>query len=299
MTHSDNEIQLSVLSAYSSVFDGLQDILGLSKAQIKKQHLAKKWLSKELPAKSLLSIPVDLINRGVINADYDGPPIDIIYEDKNFLVLNKPPSVHCHPLAYNETHNCLSFLRSIDRFDILKINKNSYDRGLLYRLDKVTSGVLFYVKEQELFSKLRRDFSTMVKEKIYLAVVIGNCKDRGEFTIHMRPSLSKGHRMKATHNNDEKGSFGKLSLHPLQYDADKDLTLVQIALHTGLRHQIRLQLSELGHPILGDELYGGTAADRVFLHCYRYVVDMDGSMVEATANEANLFETIFNLDSCL
>ena len=93
---------------------------------------------------------------------YEGPKIDVLYEDSNCIILNKSPSTHSHPLKYNEKDNCLSFLRENNYFEALKVNEYNMDRGLLYRLDYGTSGVLVLVKDELDYLHLRDNFNNLV-----------------------------------------------------------------------------------------------------------------------------------------
>ena len=81
----------------------------------------------------------------MIYPDYEGPDIEVLFENDDVIILNKPPNIHSHPLKYSEQDNCLSFLRQQLKNNKMDVNKKSYDKGLLYRLDYVTSGVLFFI----------------------------------------------------------------------------------------------------------------------------------------------------------
>jgi 23S rRNA pseudouridine1911/1915/1917 synthase len=191
-------------------------------------------------------------------------------ETEEFIVMNKPPGVHCHPLSYCERDNCLSFLR--EQGEKLEANRFQYDRGLLNRIDKETSGVLIYCKDHELYLRARDSFSEIVKEKIYLARVQGNCESRGL----IRNGLStKAPVVKVS----KRGQRAELEILEGTYDSQTDSTILKIRLLTGLRHQIRVQLSYLGHPLMGDETYGGPKASRLFLHAYSYRLMIDAREV--------------------
>ncbi len=290
-------IDLSIIKAYPTVKEALQDIFQLSNSKIKRSAISKNFLKKNVLKGDQLSIPIDLVNDGKINSSYIGPSVDIIFEDENYLVMNKPAGIHGHPLSYGDQKNLLSYLRSIGRGDLLEVNQQLHERGLLYRLDSVTSGVLFYLKKEELYHQLRDNFSEVMKEKIYLAIVHGKCVADGEHTTWIRATGSKGSKMVSCQQSE--GEQAQSIIKTVDYNEKEDLTLVKISLLTGLRHQIRLQLSDLGYPIMGDSLYGGQVADRVFLHCYRYTIDDSGEFRTVVSKNLDLFETFFDLDRCL
>ncbi len=242
-----------------------------------------------------MNIPLDILNYGKINPTYDGPEIKILFEDEFIIALDKPNGIHCHPLRYQESNNCLSFLRSKGKANILEINNDHYDRGLAYRLDKSTSGVLLYIKNEELCQNVREKFDSITKEKIYIAVVAGDTAkfDMQNIQHKISPSEKKG---SVQREDKENGKIAKLQLIHLEYNKKKDLSLIVIKLKTGLRHQIRIQLKLLGHSILGDEIYGGRDAKRVFLHAYRYQLILNKKEYLVTSGNFYLFEGFFNFD---
>lgn len=291
-------ISISFLYEYDQLLDALVVGLGIKKSAIKKSPLSRKTLSIKVMSKSCFEIPVDIINRNMINGDYEGEEIKILHHDENFIVLNKPPFVHCHPLKYSESNNCLSFLRSKGFQKYLEINDDDYDRGLLNRLDFETSGVLIYVLNQELYEKLRKDFNKLVKVKTYLAIVHGNYKLKDTQIHFLRPSLEKGKKMKEA-PSEIKGSLRcNLQAQNILYLQEKDVSLVQIQLFTGVRHQIRAQLSLLGHPIVGDILYGGQKDSRIYLHAYEYQMEIVNRSYSFKSMNAYLFNNFFDPNCC-
>ncbi len=238
----------------------------------------------------------------MICPSYDGLEMEVLYEDSKCIILNKSPGIHSHPLKYNERDNCLSFLRKRGYFEALKVNIDNMDRGLLYRLDYGTSGVLVLVKDELDYSHLRDNFNNLVKEKCYLSIVEGRFKSDGEYTSFFRPSLKHGKKMVVSDHLEKKflkeTKKGKVLIKSIHYNTEKNFSLLMIKLKTGLRHQIRAQLSHLGYPILGDELYGGSSSLRIFLHAFYYEIPLGGGMIiKGKARNAYLFEKFFDLDS--
>lgn len=283
-------IEVCHINGSSSLFEELSIWLGLSRNLLKK-NLTKNQLNRKIFPKEILILPIDLINHNRINPIYQGDEVKIIFENEILLALNKPPQIHMHPLRYDEKNNLLSFLRQ-NRSELLRVNKEHYDRGMLFRLDFETSGVCFYAKTDEAYEKVRNDFSKLVKEKNYYAIVSGKLLGVGELENHLIPYGEKGHKMRVI--DEEANAF--LSYEGLSYNEKEDISLIKIKLITGMRHQIRIQLSHLGHPILGDELYGGIKAMRLFLHASSYQIEIDSKLIQAKAPVDNLFRNFFDFN---
>jgi 23S rRNA pseudouridine1911/1915/1917 synthase len=262
-----------LLEPITSVEDFLKLQFKSSGNKIKK-YFTKAFLNRSFKERSILSLPLNFINDGEINPTYKGSPLEEIYEDAMFYVFSKNPNQFVHPLTYDECDNCLSYLRQI-KPELLKINSQNYDRGLLYRLDYETSGVMIYVKNEELYKKLRESFSTSAKEKKYLCWVEGELKLSGSFKHFFDSREEKGKRVVVREEGG--GLEGELYLKALEYSKDQNMTLVEVKLATGLRHQIRAQLSHLGYPIIGDTFYGGRKAERLYLHALSYTIIIEGN----------------------
>lgn len=262
-----NNTAFSVLDSYQTLEEALKSIFGFSKNLLKK-NLTKNQLQKPMKKGDRIDLPLNLINHGQINPMYDGPKVHIRYEDDLILVLAKPEKIHSHPLTYDESDNLLSYIRQNLGDGYLHVNKENYDRGLLYRLDFETSGLMIYVKNPSLHDELRNNFHRLIKEKVYLAKVSGKFDQEGLWEHQIKPSEERGHKMKL----DSRGDSAVMEAHLKSYDDKTDTSIVEIRLVTGLRHQIRIQLASLGFPIIGDDLYGGEPANRLFLHAYRYEI---------------------------
>lgn len=264
-----NSIDFSLLESINSVEEFLKSTFHCSSNKLKK-YFDKAFLNRSFKAHTSLSLPLNFVNDGEINPDYVGPLIEFIYEDENFLVMNKPANLFVHPLVYDEKNNCLSFLRK-NRSELLLVNQKNYDRGLLYRLDFETSGVLVYVKKDEVYQELRENFRTIAKKKTYLCLVEGECKLNGPYTHYFSSKDIKGKKVVVS-DLASKGDPGNLSLLAKHYDPATNTTLMEVELKTGLRHQIRAQLAHLNYPLRGDVFYGGKEAKRLYLHAYNYIL---------------------------
>lgn len=264
---TEKNISYHSLHDFNSVEELLLETFKCSKSKLKK-YFDKKFLNKKVHAHMHLELPIDFINDGMINPIYQGPDIEVIDQKGPFMALNKPGNIHVHPLTYNEHDNCLSYLRE-KNITSLKVNMNHYDRGLLYRLDYETSGVLVYVEDESAYQFLRANFDNLFKEKIYFARVHGELKHIGSVENFLIASEARGSKIKVSPVGDDKNK-ANLIIDSVEYRPNDDTTLVKVKLLTGMRHQIRVQLSHLGYPIVGDVLYGGKPAPRLYLHAYQY-----------------------------
>lgn len=286
--------KLCILREESSVEDYLLG-LSISKSQIKKANLSKKFLEKELKKHQEIELPLNLVNQGLIFPNYVGPNVDVIFEDKKILCLNKPPNIHCYPHHYDEQNNILSFLRQ--NLYLKKTNfcfERSYEGGLLYRLDFETSGVLFFSKDKEQYLIIRKNFKNVAKLKEYICIVQGKFEKPGSYKHYLSAFGPKKSKIRVKENG-ELGE-GVIDINILDRDEEKNLTLLKIRLLSGIRHQIRAQLSFLGYPILGDTLYGGDPSERLFLHAFKYFMLIEEKNYEIVSKNAPLFNRFFNLD---
>lgn len=287
-------IEYCVLEEFPSRAEGIRFLLGCSQAQLKKADLPKKWLTSANIKGEVWRLPVDLVNHGKIAPSYTGPSTPILKESKNFLAVHKPGQLHSHPLKYSDTNTIVNALYNLGRDELFEINTSHYDRSLLYRLDFETSGVVIFAKSDLAYQEIRENFNSLTKEKIYLAVVKGNFNRQGEHTHQFVGSGAGGEKQKLARAGEGQTATFEVSL--LEYSSQNDVSLVKIKLKTGIRHQIRVQLSTLGFPILGDELYGGEKGERLFLHAYQYTIEGMDEVFSVTDQLAELFDRFFDLN---
>ena len=286
-----NEVQICFIESFPSLMEGIFVLTGTSKNQIKK-NLPKKILAKKILVRDEVSIPINITNYGKVNPVYLGPVIKTLFEDEHFLVISKPAKVHCHPLSYDETDNIISYLATIAP-ELLSVNKESYDRGLFYRLDYDTSGLLYFAKKTEYQKELRENFSSIVHKKYYLAVVSGKTKDADKLSHHLKSFGENQAKVQV----DETGQLCECSYERLDYNEDKDLSLIRVSLKQGFRHQIRVQMQAAGYPILGDTLYGASEHSRMMLHCYQYIFTYNSKKFDLKDETLDLRSLFVNFNS--
>jgi 23S rRNA pseudouridine1911/1915/1917 synthase len=285
-------IELQWLEDHPSLADALKLTLG-SSGQLIKKHLSPKDQHRPLKARDTSSLPLDLVNHLRINPCFQGPAVKLIAETADYLAIHKPPGLHSHPLRYSDQDSVLNYLAEIGRWQPLRINQANYDRGLLHRLDYETSGLLLLAKNEAFHQRMRSDFNVGMKSKQYLAVVKGDFVQEGEWKHFLTPQGKKGAKQSVSCEKQGLAVSGELTVKKLQHREGHSLVLIN--LKTGLRHQIRAQLAFLGHPILGDQLYGGGAQSRLFLHSWRYQWEDQ----TVTDGEAEQFSDFFDLQKVL
>ena len=202
-------------------------------------------------------------------------PLNILFEDDALLVLNKPAGLVVHPGAGHEEHTLVNALLHHCAGELSGIGGVARP-GIVHRLDKETSGCLVVAKNDETHIALSSQFASRQVGKIYHAIVCGEMpRDKGEIRAAISRHSSHRKRMAVT---DDSGREARTSYRVLE--RLRCSTLVEVELHTGRTHQIRVHFQHLGFPLAGDETYGqrqnrrfeelvGFAAPRVMLHSFQ------------------------------
>ena len=184
-------------------------------------------------------------------------PLTILYEDIHLLVLEKPAGLVVHPGAGNEEHTLVHGLLHHCR-DLSGIGGHLRP-GIVHRLDKFTSGLLVVAKDDKTHQRLAEQFQTRMVGKTYLALVRGRVSDRNgrlDSAIGRHPVNRK--KMSIRSGNARPAITEWHVIEEL-----RGASLLSLNIHTGRTHQIRVHVSSLGHPILGDSLYGGPTEFRI------------------------------------
>ena len=178
--------------------------------------------------------------------------LDIVYEDEQLLVVNKPAGMVVHPGHGNYSGTLINAL--VYHFENLP-NNSSNRPGLVHRIDKDTSGLLVVAKTEEAMLHLTQQFFNKTTEREYIALVWGNiAEDEGTVRGHIGRHL-KGRLQMAVF---EDGSHGKEAVtHYKVLERFGYVTLVSCRLETGRTHQIRVHMKHIGHTLFNDERYGG------------------------------------------
>lgn len=297
MHNSKKTIKLCFIEDIPSIKEGILYCTEHTKSSLKKFNLNKNFLNKKILAKDEIELPIEVINHKRIHPTYTGKTVTILHENEFFIALSKPEKVHCHPLDYSDSNNLLSYLYSTGKYNKeLQVNKQDYDRGLLNRLDYETSGIIFYIKHESLLAELRENMESLVKEKVYLAVVDGLCEYSGLLTQFLYSSGKKNHYMQISDQPVDNSEKVSCEVEVLSQNKQKNLSLLKVSLHQGKRHQIRKQLEGIRHTILGDPLYGLEGAKRMYLHAYEYSIVIDGKDYTVKDENIKSFLEFFDFD---
>ncbi|GFO56610.1 pseudouridine synthase [Geomonas sp. Red276] len=178
-------------------------------------------------------------------------PIEILYEDPDVVVINKGAGMVVHPGAGNQDGTLVNALLA-HCTDLSGIG-GELRPGIVHRIDKDTSGTLVVAKSDRAHLSLAEQFKEHTIKRVYLALVYGSLKeDKGRIQslIGRHPIERKKMSGKARHGKEAITHWRVVARYP-------EMTLVRLRLETGRTHQIRVHLSEAGHPLVADELYGG------------------------------------------
>lgn len=195
-------------------------------------------------------------------------PLNVLYEDDDLIVLNKPPGIVVHPAAGNWSHTLVNALlhHSPNLSGIGGVQRP----GIVHRLDKETSGCIVIAKNDVAHQNLSAQFAQRKVSKIYLALVAGKLKTTTG-TIENHIGRHPIHRKKMAVVASNRGRIAKTDYRVVQ--ELNGISLVECTLHTGRTHQIRVHMKHLGHPLLGDKTYGSAKTTslqpRMMLHAWK------------------------------
>jgi len=199
---------------------------------------------------------VEIAYEAVVGPEVPTIELPVIYEDKSCVVIDKPAGVLTHSKgAFNPEATVATWLKS-------RLTGMTGERaGIVHRLDRATSGVMICAKTPEALAWLQKQFSQRKVKKIYRAVVSGVMSEEQaiiDMPIERNPRKPQTFRV---------GANGKPAVTGYEVlKTNGTWSLLGLRPETGRTHQLRVHLRQLGHPILGDTLYGGAKAERLFLH---------------------------------
>jgi 23S rRNA pseudouridine1911/1915/1917 synthase len=193
-------------------------------------------------------------------------PLDVLFEDDDLIVINKPAGLTVHPGAGQHEHTLVNAL--LGHCTTLSGIGGKERPGIVHRLDKETSGCLVVAKNDFAHRELSKQFAARTVEKIYLALVAGKLrKAAGIIDEKIGRHPVRRQRMQVT---SLRGRTATTEYRAIR--SSDEATLVECRLHSGRTHQIRVHLHHLGHPVLGDKIYAPRFAKnfpRQMLHAWR------------------------------
>ena len=209
------------------------------------------------------SVTLDLPERKVHDVLPEPIPLSVIYEDPHIIVLNKPPGLVVHPAPGNYTGTLVNaLLYHYGSLPSLGAGAEEDEReraGIVHRLDKDTSGVMVVARTHEALRSLSAQFKNRVVKKRYLALVAGVIK-KGSGTIEVGLGRHVKERKKiSVHTHKAREAVTGF----IVKERFKNATLVEVEIKTGRTHQIRVHMAHIGHPVLGDRVYGGAKAAKL------------------------------------
>ena len=176
-------------------------------------------------------------------------PVEILYEDDDIIVVNKPKGMVVHPANGNPDGTLVNAIMSICKDSLSGIG-GEIRPGIVHRLDKNTSGAIIIAKNDKAHINLSEQLKNHEIKKTYIALVRGVVKENNA-TINMPIGRSKKDRKKMDVDKNGKEAITHFKV----LKRYKDCTLLEINIETGRTHQIRVHLSHIGYPIIGDEVY--------------------------------------------
>jgi 23S rRNA pseudouridine1911/1915/1917 synthase len=216
--------------------------------------------------------------RAPLKAEAEYIPLDVLYEDDDLTIINKPSGMTVHAGAGNSRGTLVNAL--LGRGQSLSQSADLLRPGIVHRLDKDTSGAILIAKNDFAHAKLSEAFRTRAIQKTYLALV------QGKFTTkqgRVELAIARDPKRRMRMSVRDAGKFSNARAARTDWTVLEEFgpaSLLEVQLHTGRTHQIRVHLSALKHPVVGDTLYGAAsqlivgkiklpALDRQFLHAAR------------------------------
>jgi 23S rRNA pseudouridine1911/1915/1917 synthase len=197
--------------------------------------------------------------------------ISILYEDPSVLLVNKPAGVATHGFSGRDTDTLANFLLA-KRPNLVNVGKSRWEPGLVHRLDRETSGLVLIAKTESAFEQLRAQFRRRQIQKIYRALVWGVAPCQGVIDFPLAHARDK-RRMRVVRQLRQKSTQRAWTAvtRYRRLGQSQNLSWLELEMTTGVTHQIRVHLAAVGHPIVGDSLYGAHATEtfglrRHFLH---------------------------------
>ena len=217
-----------------------------------------KTIKSNYRIKSLDSIEVTFLRPPAPELAPEDIPIDITYEDEDLMVVNKASDMVVHPAFGNWTGTLANAILHHIGKEAGDLDCSDMRPGIVHRLDKNTSGLIIIAKNSTALHRLARQFANRQVEKKYQAIVWG-VPEPATGLIKTNIGRSVRNRKVMTSYPFE-GKDGKTAI--TEYRVQQSLcyfSLVEVTLHTGRTHQIRVHMQHLGHPILGDDTYSGSS----------------------------------------
>lgn len=253
----------------------------------------KEKPSYEVKIGDVIKIEEDIPTESNITAQ--NIPIDIIYEDDDILVINKPKGMVVHPGNGNPDGTLANAVMGICGNTLSGIG-GKIRPGIIHRLDKDTSGVIVVAKNDKAHVDISNQIKNRETSKKYIALVRGTIKE-DEATINMPIGRSTKDRKKMAVRKDGKEAVTHFNV----LKRYKEYTLIELKIDTGRTHQIRVHMSEIGHPVVGDYVYSngknpfGVVGQMLHSKKIEFIHPVTKKKVEFEATLPEYFQEILNM----
>jgi len=234
--------------------------------------------SYKIETGDIVSYPEKLTSPPIIEKETP-PELNIVFEDDGLIVIEKPAGLLVHQTGPEDPSATVADALVEKYPAAITVGDGTGRPGIVHRLDKDVSGLMVVAKTQEAYEALKAQFKDRTVEKEYLALVYGQLPhDHAEIKLKIARSKGKGRMVARPEDQDGKDAHTEYDV----IERFKTATYAKVKILTGRTHQIRVHFQGLGHPVVGDKLYGrnipkGIRAiklDRILLHSHRLVINV-------------------------
>ena len=238
--------------------------------------------------KSIRKLPYIVnVDDEIIIDDSVKSDLGIIYEDNNYLVINKPNGLLTISTSNSNKYNENTLYREVREY----LNSKHEYAFIVNRIDKETSGIVIFVKYEWLKKKLQDNWNDIVKKRKYIALVSGKISKSGRIDNYLYED-----KLTFSHSTNVGGKRAITNYIPIKYN--NKYTLLDINIETGRKNQIRVHMSEMKHPIVGDKKYytKDNSFKRLMLHHYEIslINPIDNKLITFKSKIPSEFNSIFS-----